>query len=76
MYPYGNFAIPNLSYMLLSGFPVLEHVLTPRLKALQLCVTGLRNKADAIYDVTAAYSNTGEFEGPRTHAPGLAGKPI
>lgn len=55
-----------------NGFPVLEHVLTPRLKALQLCVTGLRNKADAIYDVTAAYSNTGEFEGPRTHAPGLA----
>lgn len=42
------------------GLPVLHHVLSPRVRATHLCVEGLRGHLDAIYDVTIAYSNTGE----------------
>lgn len=44
----------------------------PRHKALQLSVERLREVADAIYDVTVAYSDT--RTNPRTEAPGLTGK--
>ena len=41
-----------------AGLPLFLHVLTPRLKALQLCIDSLRSSADAVYDVTIAYSST------------------
>ncbi|XP_072181465.1 1-acyl-sn-glycerol-3-phosphate acyltransferase epsilon-like [Diadema setosum] len=40
--------------------PVLHHVLSPRVRATHLCVEGFRGYVDTLYDVTIAYSNTGE----------------
>jgi lysophosphatidate acyltransferase len=40
------------------GLPIFDQLLTPRLKALQLCVERLRPSADAVYDITIAYSST------------------
>ena len=57
-----------------NGLPAYEHVLIPRLKALQLCVEELREACSAVYDVTIAYSNTtDEVTGKRVEAPGLPG---
>nr|XP_054772837.1 1-acyl-sn-glycerol-3-phosphate acyltransferase epsilon-like [Lytechinus pictus] len=56
------------------GLPVLHHVLSPRIRATHLCVEGFRDYAGAIYDVTIAYSNTGERgDGPvvRKEAPSM-----
>ena len=44
--------------MISSGWPMFNHVLAPRLKAIELCVGRLRGNAAAVYDVTAAYSST------------------
>ena len=58
----------------LVGLPNLDYLLTPRYKATQLCVDRLSEAADAIYDVTAAYSDTvDKTTGERISAPGLAG---
>ena len=57
-----------------SGLPNLDYLLTPRYKATQLCIDRLHQVTDAIYDVTAAYSNTTDTTtGERLSAPGLAG---
>lgn len=59
------------------GLPVLKHVLIPRSKALRLCMEKLRNRLDAVYDVTIAYSNTRkESEGSvsRLNSPSLSCK--
>ena len=60
------------------GFEVLEHTLTPRVKATQLCISHLGEAADAIYDVTIAYGNTLSQDelghSHRVSSPGLAGK--
>jgi 1-acyl-sn-glycerol-3-phosphate acyltransferase len=38
-----------------TGCPVLEHVLFPRTRGFVACVSQLRNRTDAIYDVTLGY---------------------
>ncbi|XP_033645034.1 1-acyl-sn-glycerol-3-phosphate acyltransferase epsilon-like [Asterias rubens] len=48
------------SFALKNGLAVTNHVLSPRIKAVNMCIQGLRGLADAVYDVTIAYSNTGE----------------
>ena len=39
----------------ISDLPVLEHHLTPRVKAAMLSINKLRNYVDAVYDVTIGY---------------------
>lgn len=52
--------------------PVLQHLLTPRLRGLQLTLRKLRANTDAVYDVTVAFSNTKDFTTKqRLVAPGL-----
>ncbi|KAI0224239.1 1-acyl-sn-glycerol-3-phosphate acyltransferase epsilon [Lamellibrachia satsuma] len=52
--------------------PVLQHLLTPRLRGLQLTLRKLRANTDAIYDVTVAFSNTKDLKtNQRLVAPGL-----
>lgn len=66
VFPEGTRYNPNLPLVIqksqdfaqTGGFPVYEHVLCPRLKALKLSVDNLRPAASAIYDVTIAYSST------------------
>lgn len=61
-----------------SGLPVLEQVLSPRYKATYLMVQGLKGHAQAIYDVTIAYSGE-PFKMPdgtllRETAPSMGGE--
>lgn len=54
------------------GFEELNCVLAPKMKAFQLALTQLQGHADAVYDVTIAYSNTTDpVTGERTPAPGM-----
>ncbi|KAL3868741.1 hypothetical protein ACJMK2_041510 [Sinanodonta woodiana] len=54
------------------GVSKFDHVLIPRLKALQLSLQEIGDYVDAVYDVTIAYSNTQDVEtGTRTSAPGM-----
>ncbi len=60
--------------LIFSGLPQLDYVLTPRYKATQLCVDRLRERTDAFYDITVAYSDTKDPQtGERIEAPGLPG---
>ena len=57
------------------GLPVYDKLLTPRPKALQLCIDRLGGEAAAIYDITVAYSDTTAADGiTRLAAPSLAGQ--
>ena len=61
-----------------SDLTVLHQVLSPRIRAFHMCLVGLKDHVDAVYDVTIAYSNTGEKAGgekiQRVSAPSLTGK--
>jgi len=60
--------------LIISGLDVLVNVLTPRSKAMFLCCDRLRNRTDAIYDVTIAYGDTLDpSTKQRIPAPGLVG---
>ena len=43
-------------YATRKNLPILKHVLIPRVKGLHACLIGLRNEADAVLDLTVAYS--------------------
>ncbi len=65
---------PMLTVHIIPGLPQLDYVLTPRYKATQLCVDRLRERTDAFYDITVAYSDTKDVQtGERIEAPGLPG---
>ncbi|KAL5017407.1 hypothetical protein ScPMuIL_006996 [Solemya velum] len=53
------------------GLQVLENVLTPRVKALQISLQELVGHVTAVYDVTIAYSNTKDPSGTRIASPGM-----
>jgi len=61
-----------------TGLPLFTNVLSPRVKAVQLCIETLRQSTDAIYDVTVAYSSTlpptSSSAQQRLVAPTLAGR--
>lgn len=56
------------------GLQVLENVLTPRVKALQISLQELVGHVIAVYDVTIAYSNTKDPSGTRIASPGMPGQ--
>lgn len=66
IFPEGTRYRPNLpdviakskAYAKEQGLPVYAHLLTPRSKALYLCFRYLRQRMDAIYDMTIGYSDT------------------
>ena len=51
-----------------------EHVLPPKLGALQVCLDHLRDHVTVIYDVTIAFSDTVNDSGVRLEAPGMPGR--
>uniref|UniRef100_UPI00358E3132 1-acyl-sn-glycerol-3-phosphate acyltransferase epsilon-like isoform X1 n=1 Tax=Myxine glutinosa TaxID=7769 RepID=UPI00358E3132 len=51
------------------GLDVLNHVLTPRVKATQAALAALRGHVRAIYDVTVAYEGSVDTQGKRKAAP-------
>ncbi|KAI8480311.1 1-acyl-sn-glycerol-3-phosphate acyltransferase epsilon [Branchiostoma belcheri] len=52
------------------GLEILEHVLTPRVKATELCLRAIGNNVTAVYDITVAYSTPDTHGRPR--APDMA----
>ena len=68
----------EFNYLFFSDLAVLHQVLSPRIRAFHMCLVGLKDHVDAVYDVTIAYSNTGEKTGgekiQRITAPSLTGK--
>jgi len=67
--------ILQLSNVPFPGFEELQHVLTPKVKGLQLAVEQLQGHVNAVYDLTIAYSNSIDKEtGARTAAQGMTGK--
>ncbi|KAM4770671.1 1-acyl-sn-glycerol-3-phosphate acyltransferase epsilon [Rhinophrynus dorsalis] len=58
-------------FALKEGLPVLEHVLTPRVKATHVAVDTMQDYLDAVYDVTVAYEGTINQTGQRKEAPSM-----
>ena len=58
-----------------SGYEELDNLLAPKLKGFELALKQLQGHAEAVYDVTIAYSNTTDpSTGERIPAPGMPGK--
>ncbi|XP_053566349.1 1-acyl-sn-glycerol-3-phosphate acyltransferase epsilon isoform X2 [Bombina bombina] len=53
------------------GLPVLNHVLTPRVKATHVAITAMEDYLDAVYDITVAYEKTTDQNGKRKEAPSM-----
>uniref|UniRef100_A0A803T0R9 Microcephalin n=1 Tax=Anolis carolinensis TaxID=28377 RepID=A0A803T0R9_ANOCA len=53
------------------GLAILQHVLTPRVKATHVAVNLMKTYLDAVYDVTVAYEGTVDQNGKRKEAPSM-----
>lgn len=51
--------------------PELQYVLCPRVTGMHLALDALRDRLDAVYDVTIAYSQSRGFTGGRVQAPSM-----
>lgn len=51
------------------GLAVLNHILTPRMKASHVAIETMREHLDAVYDITVAYEGTLTADGQRHPAP-------
>ncbi|XP_076141686.1 1-acyl-sn-glycerol-3-phosphate acyltransferase epsilon [Alosa pseudoharengus] len=51
------------------GLAVLQHVLTPRMRASHIAIEAMKDHLDAVYDVTVAYEGTMAPGGHRQSAP-------
>lgn len=58
----------------LLGLAVLQHVLTPRVKATHVAFDSMKDYLDAVYDVTVAFEGTVDGKGQRKEAPSMVGK--
>ncbi|XP_062593774.1 1-acyl-sn-glycerol-3-phosphate acyltransferase epsilon-like [Saccostrea cucullata] len=53
------------------GITPMDHVLPPKLGALQVCLENMREHVTCIYDVTIAFGKTVNSSGQRVEAPGM-----
>lgn len=53
------------------GLAVLQHVLTPRMKASHIAIDTMKDHLDAVYDITVAYEGTVSPGGQRLAAPSM-----
>lgn len=58
----------------LLGLAVLQHVLTPRVKATHVAFDSMKDYLDAVYDVTVAFEGTVDGKGQRKEAPSMVGE--
>lgn len=56
------------------GLAVLNHTLTPRMKAAHVAIQSMKGHLDAVYDITVAYEGTVDASGQRRSAPSMPGK--
>eukprot|EP00794_Sanderia_malayensis_P004673 gene4673-5282_t len=54
-----------------NGLPVMDHILTPRTRAVELSVKELSSYVDAVYDVTLAYKDPKRPVLPKEEGPSL-----
>lgn len=59
--------------MPIAGLAVLNHVLTPRMKASHVAIETMKEHLDAVYDITVAYEGTLTAAGQRHPAPTMPG---
>lgn len=52
---------------------MLNHILTPRMKASHVAIETMREHLDAVYDITVAYEGTLTADGQRHPAPTMPG---
>lgn len=55
------------------GLVVLNHTLTPRMKAAHVAIESMKGHLDAVYDITVAYEGTMDASGQRRAAPSMPG---
>lgn len=55
------------------GLAVLNHTLTPRMKAAHVAIESMKGRLDAVYDITVAYEGTMDASGQRRAAPSMPG---
>lgn len=55
------------------GLAVLNHTLTPRMKAAHVAIESMKGHLDAVYDITVAYEGTMDASGQRRAAPSMPG---
>uniref|UniRef100_H2UM68 1-acylglycerol-3-phosphate O-acyltransferase 5 (lysophosphatidic acid acyltransferase, epsilon) n=1 Tax=Takifugu rubripes TaxID=31033 RepID=H2UM68_TAKRU len=53
------------------GLAVLNHTLTPRMKAAHVAIESMKGHLDAVYDITVAYEGTMDASGQRRAAPSM-----
>lgn len=58
---------------LFAGLAVLNHTLTPRMKAAYVAIESMKGHLDAVYDITVAYEGTMAASGQRRSAPSMPG---
>lgn len=56
-----------------AGLAVLNHTLTPRMKAAHVAIESMKGHLDAVYDITVAYEGTMDASGQRRSAPSMPG---
>lgn len=62
-----------LFYVMVVGLAILNHTLTPRMKAAHVAIESMRGHLDAVYDITVAYEGTMDASGQRRSAPSMPG---
>lgn len=58
---------------MVAGLAVLNHTLTPRMKAAHVAIESMKGHLDAVYDITVAYEGTMDASGQRRAAPSMPG---
>ncbi|XP_039595027.1 1-acyl-sn-glycerol-3-phosphate acyltransferase epsilon [Polypterus senegalus] len=79
IFPEGTRYNPELQKVILDsqafarkeGLSVLNHILTPRVKAAHIAVDAMKSHLNAVYDVTVAYEGTVDAKGERKTAPSM-----
>ena len=69
----GGELFPYFSYL---GLAVLNHTLTPRMRACHVAIEAMKDHLDAVYDVTVAYEGTQTATGQRRPAPSMPGEQV
>lgn len=59
--------------MVVVGLAILNHTLTPRMKAAHVAIESMKGHLDAVYDITVAYEGTMDASGQRRSAPSMPG---
>lgn len=66
-----NVIAESQSFAAKEGLAILNHTLTPRMKAAHVAIESMKGHLDAVYDITVAYEGTMDASGQRRSAPSM-----